>query len=283
MNAEGTSTAGATPATVTTIAGSDSGGGAGIQADLHAFAAHGVHGTSVVTALTAQNTRGVTKAEPAGTAMVAAQLDAVLADFDVRAVKTGMLADLDTLALVAEQARKGRLPNLVVDPVMVTTSGDSLFEGDPKQYLHAFADSPTVITPNVIEAQQLSGTVIRDLADARHAAETIARSGPRAVLVKGGHLGPRSTSDLLYVDGRAFTFAAEHVDTANTHGTGCTLAAAIAANLALGLDLVQAIDHAKRYLTRALKAAAGQRLGSGPGPVLHSVPVHSAPEFATDA
>ncbi|WP_025272178.1 bifunctional hydroxymethylpyrimidine kinase/phosphomethylpyrimidine kinase [Haloglycomyces albus] len=259
-----------TPGVTLTVAGSDSGGGAGIQADLHTFKAHGMHGTSVLTAITAQNTVGVSFAQSVGPATVAAQLDAVLSDFRVRAVKTGMLADVDTLDVVADYARKGRLPQLVVDPVMVTTSGDALFEGEAERYLYAFADVPTLITPNRDEAERLSGRTIADLADARLAAKAIACRGPQAVLVKGGHLGEGSTTDLLYIDDHVFTFSSDYVPTPNTHGTGCTLSAAIAAQLAMGRDVYQAIDRAKKYLTRALRRAASWRLGAGPGPVEHA-------------
>ncbi|GAB3644863.1 bifunctional hydroxymethylpyrimidine kinase/phosphomethylpyrimidine kinase [Glycomyces tarimensis] len=239
-----------------------------------------MHGTSVitaitaqntlgVTAITAQNTLGVTAAAPVGTEMLEAQLDAVLADFEVAAVKTGMLADLPTLVIVGAAARAGRLPNLVIDPVLVTTTGDGLFTGDPGAYLDAFGDAPALLTPNVPEAETLTESTIRDLDDAREAARTLAESGPCPVLVTGGHLDGDTSVDVLY-DGSDFTeYAAPRIDTNNTHGTGCTFSAAIAANLARGLDLFDAIGEAKKYLTGALAASATWRLGRGPGPADH--------------
>ncbi len=278
------------PPVALTIAGSDSGGGAGIQADLHTFAAHRVHGTSVITAITAQNTRGVTAAEPVGADLVRAQLDAVLGDFAVAAVKTGMLGGDALLGLVAEYGEADRLPNLVVDPVMVTTTGDSLFAGDPAAYLARLGPLATILTPNLIEARQLLGREIDTIGDMREAARALAIYGPRAVLVKGGHRegreergdgggvglggggvpgGTGSVTDVLWCDGQMLDLAAPRVATRNDHGTGCTLASAIAARLALEHPLPQAVAGAKAYVTEALKAAADWRLGLGPGPVHH--------------
>nr|WP_277606099.1 bifunctional hydroxymethylpyrimidine kinase/phosphomethylpyrimidine kinase [Glycomyces sp. L485] len=252
-----------------TIAGSDSGGCAGIQADLRTFAAHRVHGTSVVTALTAQNTVGVRTAQPVGADFVRAQLDAVLDDFEIAAVKTGMLADPDILKTVGWAARSGRLPNLVVDPVMIATSGDTLFEGDAAEYLRSLGDSAVLLTPNLSEADTLGGVIIHDEDDMRTAARLIAASTSAAVLVTGGHLNRDSSLDLLCIDGECFEFESERVDTDNTHGTGCTLSAAITANLALGHDLLEAVAAAKQYVTGALTAGADLRLGQGSGPVDH--------------
>jgi hydroxymethylpyrimidine/phosphomethylpyrimidine kinase len=290
------------PPVALTIAGSDSGGGAGIQADLHTFAAHHVHGTSVITAITAQNTRGVTAAEAVSADLVRAQLDAVLGDFAVAAVKTGMLGGDALLALVAQYGEADRLPNLVVDPVMVTTTGDSLFAGDPAAYLARLGPLATILTPNLIEARQLLGREITTVEDMREAARALATYGPRAVLVKGGHRdephqgapdadnqrgyglaggalrtgagggvpgGSDTAVDVLWCDGQMLDLAAPRVATRNDHGTGCTLAAAIAARLALGHPLPQAVAGAKAYVTEALKAAAEWRLGLGPGPVHH--------------
>ncbi|WP_199036134.1 bifunctional hydroxymethylpyrimidine kinase/phosphomethylpyrimidine kinase [Glycomyces salinus] len=257
------------PPVALTIAGSDSGGCAGIQADLRTFAAHRVHGTSVITALTAQNTLGVAAAEPAGLDMLEAQLESVLSDFDVAAVKTGMLADLHTLVVVGGAARAGRLPNLVIDPVLVTTTGDSLFTGDPGAYLDAFGDAPALLTPNIPEAEVLTGGRIGDLDGMREAARSLASIGPCPVLVTGGHLDGDTAVDVLY-DGSDFTeYEAPRVDTNNTHGTGCTFSAAIAAGLARGVGLLDAIGEAKEYLTGALAASADWRLGKGPGPADH--------------
>ncbi|MFB9662145.1 bifunctional hydroxymethylpyrimidine kinase/phosphomethylpyrimidine kinase [Glycomyces mayteni] len=258
------------PPVALTIAGSDSGGGAGIQADLHTFAAHGVHGTSVLTAVTAQNTRGVTAAEAVSEELVRAQLDAVLADFPVAAAKTGMLGGVRLLELVAEYGQDDRLPNLVVDPVMVTTTGDSLYAGDPAAYLGGLGPLSTVLTPNLIEAQLLLGRAIATVEDMREAARALATYGPRAVLVKGGHLERGDAAvDVLWCDGQMLDLAAPRVATRNDHGTGCTLASAIAARLALGHPLPQAVAGAKVYVTEALKAAADWHLGTGPGPVHH--------------
>jgi hydroxymethylpyrimidine/phosphomethylpyrimidine kinase len=259
------------PPIALTIAGSDSGGGAGIQADLHTFAAHGVHGTSALTAITAQNTRGVTAAEPVATDLVRAQLDAVLADFPVAAVKTGMLGGAELLGLVAEYGQADRLPNLVVDPVMVTTTGDSLYAGDPAAYLGGLGPLATVLTPNLIEARQLLSREIGSVEEMREAARALATYGPRAVLVKGGHLDRDGDAavDVLWCDGQMLDLAAPRVPTRNDHGTGCTLASAIAARLALGHPLPQAVAGAKVYVTEALKAAADWRLGTGRGPLHH--------------
>ncbi|WP_051704210.1 bifunctional hydroxymethylpyrimidine kinase/phosphomethylpyrimidine kinase [Glycomyces sp. NRRL B-16210] len=260
------------PPVALTIAGSDSGGGAGIQADLHTFAAHRVHGTSVVTAITAQNTRGVTAAQSIGADLVRAQLDAVLTDFPVAAVKTGMLGGDELLAVVAAYGQADRLPNLVVDPVMVTTTGDSLFAGDPAAYLGELGPLATVLTPNLVEARQLLGRDVDGLDDMREAARALATYGPRAVLVKGGHgADTRSAAvvDVLWCDGQMLDLAAPRVATRNDHGTGCTLASAIAARLALEHPLTQAVAGAKAYVTEALRAAAEWRLGTGPGPVHH--------------
>ena len=248
-----------TPPVVLTIAGSDSGGGAGIQADLKTFAAHGVFGTSVITALTAQNTVGVKGVHAVPAAFVAAQLEAVLTDLDVRAVKTGMLGDPAILAVVADYARAGRLPNLVVDPVVVATSGDPLYQGDPRDYLRLLTPYATVLTPNIPEARVLGGAN----------ATVLARAARTTVVLKGGHAaGPRSTDTVA--DGeRVWELDAERVDTSNTHGTGCTFSAAVAAGLALGEDLTTALRHAKSYITGALAAGASWRLGHGSGPVDH--------------
>ena len=290
------------PPVALTIAGSDSGGGAGIQADLHTFAAHHVHGTSVITAITAQNTRGVSAAEPVSVDLVRAQLDAVLGDFAVAAVKTGMLGGDELLAVVGEYGEADRLPNLVVDPVMVTTTGDPLFAGDPTAYLARLGPLATVLTPNLIEARQLLGREIETVDDMREAARALATYGPRAVLVKGGHRSSEDSAspkgdrndergetgraetrpvsggafgeaesaiDVLWCDGQMLDLAALRVATRNDHGTGCTLASAIAARLALEHPLPQAVAGAKAYVTEALKGAADWRLGLGPGPVHH--------------
>ncbi|GIG70823.1 bifunctional hydroxymethylpyrimidine kinase/phosphomethylpyrimidine kinase [Phytomonospora endophytica] len=247
------------PPVVLTIAGSDSGGGAGIQADLKTFAAHGVFGTSVITALTAQNTVGVTGVHAVPADFVAAQLDAVLADLDVRAVKTGMLGDPAILAVVADYARAGRLPNLVVDPVVVATSGDLLYRGDPVDYLRLLTPHATVLTPNIPEARVLGS----------EDAAMLARAAGTAVVLKGGHADGERSTDTVADGERLWILDAARIDTVNTHGTGCTFSAAIAVGLARGADLATALRDAKSYITGALAAASTWRLGRGHGPVDH--------------
>jgi hydroxymethylpyrimidine/phosphomethylpyrimidine kinase len=256
-----------------TIAGSDSGGGAGIQADLKAFAAHRVHGTSAVTALTAQNTRGVRGVFPVPAEFVLAQIEAVVEDLPLAATKTGMLATADIVRVVAELAAAGRLPNLVVDPVMVSSSGDRLLEEAAEQlYVRALIPHALVVTPNVREAEVLLGTPIRDL-DAQHrAARALAALGPAAVVVKGGHAvaGTEAEAvDVVWHDGATYELRTPRVATPNNHGTGCTFAAATAACLARGAGVREALETAKAYVFRAVAGAAGWRLGSGHGPVDH--------------
>ena len=254
--------------TALTIAGSDSGGGAGIQADLKTFAAHGVYGTSAITAITAQNTRGVTGWEPVSTAMVVAQIEAVAADIGADAVKTGMLANAAIVQAVADAIRRLALPLLVVDPVMIAKGGDRLLEPSAvdaiRTVLLPLAD---VVTPNIPEAEELAGISIASRADMREAAQRILALGARVVLVKGGHLeGPESV-DIACVGGEFLEFRGERFDTVHTHGTGCTLASAIAAHLALGHDAAEAIARARSYLEGAIRHAPG--IGHGHGPLGH--------------
>ena len=254
-----------------TIAGSDSGGGAGLQADLKTFAAHGVFGTSVVTAITAQNTRQVTAALPIPPDIVVAQIDAVLDDIPIHAAKTGMLATGAIVRAVADAIARRAIPHLVVDPVRVAKSGDRLLDPDAvSAVIDALVPQAFVVTPNVPEAEVLAGIAIGSTAAAREAARRIQVRGARAVLVKGGHLeGPESV-DVL-VDGTAVhELRAPRLPARMTHGTGCTLSAAIAANLALGSPLLEAVIRAKRYLTEAIRQ--GVAVGSG-----HGVPHHLWP------
>ena len=250
-----------------TIAGSDSSAGAGIQADLKTFAAHGVYGTSAITAITAQNTRGVEKIFPLPAGIVAAQIDAVVKDIGADAVKTGMLCNAAIVAAVARKIRAHRLSNVVVDPVMVATSGRLLLRKDAiaalKTTLFPLA---TVVTPNVPEAQALTGVRRARTADLKEAARRIVDMGARIVVIKGGHRkGP--AVDLFY-DGKNFReLSARRIRTRNTHGTGCTFAAAIAANLAKGKNIEEAVAEAKEYLTRAI--AESYAIGAGHGPVNH--------------
>jgi hydroxymethylpyrimidine/phosphomethylpyrimidine kinase len=266
------SATGAAPPVVLTVAGSDSGGGAGIQADLKAFATHRVFGTSVVTTLTAQNTVGVHAIAPVPTAFVAAQLDAVLDDLPVRAVKTGMLPTAATVALIAEYAP--RLPHLVVDPVLVGSDGHRLF--DPRvqrAYLELLFPTAEVITPNVREAGLLLGRDVSTVDSAVAAAAALADfTGVRCVVVKGGQLsvsgvGEPEAVDVLWRAGEVELLSAPWIETANNHGTGCTFGATTAARLALGDPLPEALRTAKSYVHRALAASAGWRLGTGHGPL----------------
>ncbi|WP_051110391.1 bifunctional hydroxymethylpyrimidine kinase/phosphomethylpyrimidine kinase [Longispora albida] len=248
------------PPIALTVAGSDSGGGAGLQADLKTFASHGVFGTSVVTALTAQNTVGVRGVSVTPADFVAAQLEAVLSDLPPKAVKTGMLASAETIALLMGYD----LPLLVVDPVLVATSGDVLFDGAAEYF--ALFGRAAVITPNMSEAATLLKTRISTVDDMADAARELAKSGPECVVVKGGHLDGEAI-DVVYHGGRITFLSAPRISTRNSHGTGCTFAASVAAQLALGASIPDALSHAKHYVTRALAASAGWRLGNGHGPL----------------
>ena len=262
-----------TPRVALTIAGSDSSGGAGVQADLKAFAACGVFGASAITALTAQNTTGVRGVHAVPAAFVVAQVEAVLDDLDVAAVKTGMLATAEVVHAVAGLAAAGRLPRLVVDPVMVASSGARLLEPDAERaYLEALLPHAEVLTPNLSEAQVLLGRSITTLDEQREAARALGALGPRAVLVKGGHAvaGTQDEAvDVLWDGAQLRELRAGRVAGTNDHGTGCTLASALAAGLARGEDLVAAVEAAKAYVLRALAGGAGWRLGAGHGPLDH--------------
>lgn len=253
---------------VLTIAGSDSGGGAGIQADIKAMSANGVFAMSVITAVTAQNTEEVTEVLELPSSIVAAQLDAVFDDFDVAAVKTGMLSSAEIVRIVAKMLKPQHVINLVVDPVMISKTGRALLKPDAidalKQELIPLA---LIVTPNIHEAQQLSGIEIDTLADARRAAKIIHGFGCRHVLIKGGHLLSERATDLLY-DGRFFNvFKGEFIDTPHTHGTGCTYASAIAAQLARGNAVSEAVQAAKSYVTEAIRHSLA--IGHGKGPTNH--------------
>jgi len=251
-----------------TIAGSDSGGGAGIQADLKTFAAFGVFGTSVVTALTAQNTLGVRAIAEVQPAFVRAQLDAITEDFPIAAAKTGMLARRPIIETVATHLRNRRQRNLVVDPVMVAASGDVLLPPDAVAAMRdLMLPLATVLTPNLHEAEILSGVAIRDIPTMHLAARALVEMGVRAVLVKGGRLGGPTSVDVLCNSGTLREFSVERVAVSRAHGTGCTLSAGIAAAMALGLQLEDAIGTAKQFVTRAL--ATAERVGHGAIPVNH--------------
>jgi hydroxymethylpyrimidine/phosphomethylpyrimidine kinase len=261
-----------TPPTALTIAGSDSGGGAGAQADLKTFAALRVHGTSALTAVTAQNTtgvRGVVALEPG---FVRLQVEAVLDDFAVRSVKTGMLANAGVVAEVGALAELGRLPNLVVDPVLVSSTGHPLLEPDGvAAYLERLLPHALVATPNLREAAVLGRTTVEALRplEARAAvAEQLRERGARWVVVKGGHLTD-SADDVVAGPGGVVVLPGTRVQTGNDHGTGCSLSAAVAAHLARGAEPLDAISAAKEFVRRALAGSAGWRLGAGHGPVDH--------------
>jgi hydroxymethylpyrimidine/phosphomethylpyrimidine kinase len=254
--------------TALTIAGSDSGGGAGIQADLKTFAAHGVYGTSAITAITAQNTVGVTMFEALSADLVTAQIEAVVSDIGAHAAKTGMLANAAIVEAVAAAVQDLDIPLLVVDPVMIAKSGDRLLDDDALGALKAeLLRRAFVVTPNIPEAETLTGLRIETDADRREAARRIVALGASAAIVKGGHFPSAPIVDVLF-DGREFReFEHERVPGSNTHGTGCTFAAAIAAHLALGRSLVDAIPRAQRYIAGAIRN--GPSLGKGHGPMQH--------------
>ncbi|ASW53583.1 bifunctional hydroxymethylpyrimidine kinase/phosphomethylpyrimidine kinase [Plantactinospora sp. KBS50] len=277
-----------TPTTVLTVAGSDSGAGAGIQADLKTFAALGAYGTSVVTAVTAQNTREVTAVHAVPAGVVADQLEAVLSDFRVRAVKTGMLGDEEIAEVLATRARAGRLPNLVVDPVLVATTGARLGAVETVRRLLPYA---FVVTPNRAEAEALVGAPVRTPEQMLAAARELAAGGPAAVVVTGGDPagadpasdrpaggdragggragGAEPAVDALWHAGRATLLRGPRVATRNTHGTGCSFSAALATRLAAGDDVPAAVGFAKQYVARAIGGARSWELGGGHGPLDH--------------
>jgi hydroxymethylpyrimidine/phosphomethylpyrimidine kinase len=254
--------------TALTIAGSDSGGGAGIQADLKTFAAHGVFGTSAITAVTAQNTRGVVCWQALPADLVTAQIEAVAGDLGADAVKIGMLATAAIVEAVAAAIRALDLPQVVVDPVMIAKGGDRLIDADAVAAMRSeLLPNAHVVTPNVPEAEVLAGMPVRSLDDMREAGERILRSGPRVVLVKGGHLDGPDSVDVACMESGTFEIRRPRIESRHTHGTGCTLSSAIAANLALGLPDREAMEAAREYLDGAIRHAPG--LGAGHGPLNH--------------
>lgn len=251
-----------------TIAGSDSSAGAGIQADLKTFAALGVYGTSAITAITAQNTLGVDGFERVSPELIYAQIKSVCSDLEVKAFKTGMLVDAEIIAAVVRAIGDFKLVQLVVDPVMVSKSGHRLLLPEAEEALKTkLLPQAFLVTPNIPEAEVLTGEKISTLQDMHRVAEVIHTFGVQHVLVKGGHLSGSAMTDVLY-DGKNFTeISASRVETTSNHGTGCTLSAAITAYLALGMEIGDAVREAKDYLTHALQRA--QPLGHGHGPVNH--------------
>jgi len=254
-----------------TIAGSDSGGGAGIQADLKTFQQYGVFGTSVIVALTAQNTRGVRAVERVSDAMVSEQLAALAEDLPPDALKTGMLADAGLVRLVARAVRESGWKPLVVDPVMVSTSGHRLLTAEAEEVVRdSLLPLAALVTPNLDEAALLTGRAVHDVASMKEAAGTLVRFGAGAALVKGGHLGGDEVTDVLLTSAGVRHYRRPRLVTTSTHGTGCTLSAAVTAGLALGRPLERAVEDALDFVHRAITAAPG--LGSGHGPLDHTVP-----------
>lgn len=254
--------------TALTIAGSDSSGGAGIQADIKTMTMNGVYAMSAITALTAQNTLGVTGIFEVPPQFLAQQIDAVFQDIRPDAVKIGMVSSSSLIRTIAGRLRAHEAENLVVDPVMVATSGARLMEAEAISTLtREILPMAALLTPNIPEAEVLSGQAIRSQADMQAAAEKISRAYGCAVLCKGGH-SLSDANDLLYIDGHCQWFRGRRIDNPNTHGTGCTLSSAIAANLAKGFPLDQAVSRAKAYISGALEAMLD--LGQGSGPMNHA-------------
>ena len=252
---------------ILSIAGSDSGGGAGVQADLKTFAALGAYGTSVITAVTAQNTLGVTDMHPIPASTVASQIDAVLSDIGTDAIKTGMLANREIIDVVVETLNKYDLPKLVVDPVMISTTGSRLITEDAVESLRTkLLPIADVITPNVSEAETLLGNTIETMDELRESARLIVGLGTKSVVITGGfESGP--ATDLVYNGTEYKAFTASRINTTSTHGTGCTFASALAVALSQNIDLFEAVNKAKRYVQLSIRNAYA--VGSGKGPIDH--------------
>lgn len=257
---------------VLTIAGSDSGGGAGIQADLKTFAANRCYGMSVITALTAQNTRGVTAIHALPPSFAVDQLTAIFTDIGTDAIKIGMLYSAELIEAVAETLNNFRPRNIVLDPVMVAQSGDKLLQDEAiqaiKEHLMPVAD---VVTPNLPEAEVLLGQQIETFQDVQRAARELSMIGGRSILIKGGHMAESKSTDLLYLteEDRFCSLEAARIDSQNNHGTGCTLSSAIAAHMARGSDIEEAVNKAKTFIHNAIRAGAAYKIGHGHGPVHH--------------
>ncbi len=254
---------------ILTVAGSDPSGGAGVQADIKTITAHKMYAMSAVTALTAQNTTGVYGILDSGAEFTALQLECVFSDIRPDAVKIGMVSNARTISAIADKLTEYKAENVVIDPVMTATSGPGLIkDGGIQMLVSRLFPLAAVVTPNIPEAQILSGMKISSRPDMSKAARIIASATSGAVLIKGGHL-PDTADDLLYVNGREIWLTAPRIDNPNTHGTGCTLSSAIACNLAAGKSVEAAVADAKKYVTRAI--AAGLKLGKGSGPLNHMV------------
>ncbi|RDV14562.1 bifunctional hydroxymethylpyrimidine kinase/phosphomethylpyrimidine kinase [Pontibacter diazotrophicus] len=255
---------------VLTIAGSDSGGGAGIQADLKTFSAMGCYGTSAITAITVQNTRGVTGIHSVPASIVQGQIEAVMDDIKPTAIKIGMVHSAELVQAIASQLKHYTVP-VVLDPVMVATSGDKLIEDNTIALLKKeLLPLATVVTPNLDEAQILAGMQLQDVRDMKEAARIILETGCRSVLVKGGHLkGSRLYDVYLHQNGDMHVYESAAIDSNNTHGTGCTLSSAIAAFLAMGTNLPEAIEQARQYVYHAIDEGKDVKTGEGHGPLNH--------------
>ena len=252
---------------VLTIAGSDCSGGAGIQADLKTILANGVYGMSVITALTAQNTTGVAAVKDTDPVFLKQQIDAVFEDIVPDSVKIGMVPDEELIEVIAERLKHYNARNVVTDPVMVATSGAALSDSKSvKALVEKLFPLSTLVTPNIPEAEALSGMKIFSLSDRREACKKIYEKGGCSVLIKGGH-GEDDADDILYHDGEFYEFRSPRIDNDNTHGTGCTLSSAIACNLAKGMSVPDSVERAKRYVAGAI--AAGLDIGRGRGPLDH--------------
>lgn len=253
---------------VLTIAGSDSGGGAGIQADVKTFCAHGVFGMSVITAVTAQNTLEVKAVQDISPGIIEKQIDAIYEDMGTDAVKIGMVSRIDSIRVIAERLRMYKPGNIVLDPVMVSKSGYDLLDPEAMGVLvKELIPLADVITPNIPEAEKITGKSINSIKDAEEAAKAIHVLGAKKVLVTGGHFSGDAT-DILFDGENIYRFESEKIHTKNTHGTGCTLSSAIASNLALGFSVKEAVERAKEYITMAIKNSVP--IGKGSGPVNHS-------------
>lgn len=252
---------------VLTIAGSDCSGGAGIQADLKTFSAHGVFGMSVIAAVTAENTQRVIDVQNISPDIIGKQIDAVFEDIEVDAVKIGMISEIEGIKEVASKLREYKPKNIVLDPVMVSKTGYSLMNPNAVETLiKELIPVVSVITPNIPEAEIISNIKIQTVEDMEKAAKIIYNMGPKNVLIKGGHLTGDAT-DILY-DGKEFVYLkSERINTKNTHGTGCTLSSSIASNLALGMNIKEAVEHAKKYITTAIEHSLP--IGHGSGPTNH--------------
>ena len=256
-----------------TIAGSDSSGGAGIQADLKTFAAHGVFGMSVITAVTAQNTCGVTAVQDISPEIITAQMDAVFSDIRVDAVKIGMVSRSESIRAIAEGLKKWKPPVIVVDPVMISKSGYPLLQPEACETLiRELLPLATLLTPNLPEAEAICGFAIHSEPDMEKAARIILDLGAKAVLVKGGHLEGNRADDYLFDGAKGIWLAGERIATEHTHGTGCTLSSALASNLAKGLSLAEAVQAGKIYVTTGIQY--GLALGKGHGPTHHFVDLY---------